>query len=95
MNNILTIKDPINKIVYLSHERWLHIIIEHPELTNRIQDIESTVTNPNFTRESKRDKKVLYYYKYNKMQAKYLLVAVKYLNGKGFIITAFNVRKIK
>ena len=44
------------------------------------------------------DEKINYYYRYfknRKSPAKYLLVIVKYLNGHGFIITAYFVRSIK
>ena len=44
------------------------------------------------------DENVSYYFKYLKHAAyskKYLLVAVRYLNGKGFIITAYLETNIK
>ncbi|OIO41954.1 hypothetical protein CO155_01480 [Candidatus Pacearchaeota archaeon CG_4_9_14_3_um_filter_35_19] len=34
------------------------------------------------------------YYKHIKEEKAYLLVGVKYLNGKGFVITSFLIRKI-
>lgn len=44
------------------------------------------------------DKTINYYYKYfknRKSPAKYLLVIVKYLNGEGFIVTAYFEKNIK
>ena len=35
------------------------------------------------------------YYYYLKERKQYLLVGVKYLNGKGFVTTSFIARKIK
>jgi len=38
---------------------------------------------------------VRFYYKFYKNLSKYLLVSVKYLNGEGFVITAFYTSKIE
>jgi len=89
---VINIKD---KEIYLTKERWLHIIKEHPEIINYIQYLEEILQNPTKILDYERDKKVKYYYKYYKEKSQYLLTIVKYLNGKGFIITAYFVGKIK
>ena len=46
----------------------------------------------------KEEQDIRYYYKYFKTilsEEKYLMVVVKYLNGKGFIITSFYTDKIE
>lgn len=95
---ILSVLDKNGKLIYLSNERWKHIINEHPIISNRIAEITETITNPLIVKETKFDpnKKRFYrFYKNIKLKEKYLLVVIKYLNGNGFIITSFFVRKIK
>ena len=95
---IFEVIDKKSKLVYLTKERWSHIIKEHPIINNKIEDIKETLKNPLAIREGTRDHNTLLYYKYYKnikQKKKYLLVIVKYLNGKGFIVTSFYINKIK
>jgi|SRR3989344_6459935 len=92
------VKDRSGRIIYLTKERWNHIIIEHLTVSNKLEDVKETLVNPLIIRESEYDTNVRFYYKYYKnvkLKAKYLIVVVKYLNGKGFIITSFYTDKIK
>ena len=92
------VKDRSGKIIYITKERWNHIIIEHPAVANKLEGVKETLVNPLVIKESKYDSNVRFYYKYYKnvkLKAKYLIVVVKYLNGKGFIITSFYTDKIK
>src|SRR3989344_1289379 len=86
-------KDKNNTIIRLTEERWNHIKTEHPDV--KIEDIKTTIESPTKITSSKYDQEVKWYYKYNKQIKEYLMVPVKYLNGEGFIITSFYVRKIK
>lgn len=94
MKDTLKIIDREENSIYLTMERWKHIVHEHPELSGRIEDIKLTIINSFLIRESKYDPKVRFFYRYYKQEGKYLLVAVKYLRDKGFIITAFFVRSL-
>ena len=91
-------KDKDDKTIYLTKERWSHISIEHPEIASYIKEFNEILNNPTKIIDYYNDNKVKYYYKYfkdRKEKSKYLLVIVKYLNGEGFIITAYFVRNIK
>ncbi len=95
---IFEIEDRSGRIVYLSKERWIHMASEHPAVANKIEDVKDVVLNPLIIKESEYDPNVRYYYKYYKnikLSAKYLLVAVKYINGEGYIITSFYTSRIK
>lgn len=97
MEIIFEIEEKFGRIIYLSKERWNHILIEHPEIANKTEMIKEALQNPAAIRESIYDEQVRWYYLYDKGRAspaKFLLVSVKYLNGKGFIITVFYTRKI-
>lgn len=97
MENVLAIYDKNKKIIYLTNERYKHIL-KHPNMENRLYDIRNTIANPLILTPDKRKSNIKYFYKYfkdQKSKRKFLKVIVKYLNGKGFIITAYDVEKIR
>ncbi len=84
------------KVVYLSRERWKHIVHEHPAVGHSLFRIEETLCNPLEVKLDEGDSKLVLYYRYYKHapgQEKYLLVIVKYLNGEGFIVTSFYMKR--
>ena len=93
---MLQVRDKTGRIISMSRERYQHIC-KHPELRNRLEDVQSALTNPLKISQYGLDAQVRYYYTYHKhhrSHAKYLRVVVKYLNGTGFIITAYFVERI-
>jgi len=95
MDYIFELTDKRGKKIHLSKERWNHICEEHPYLSDKIEEIKDTIINPLTVVESIYDEKVKFYYKYLKNLSKYLLVSVKYLNGTGYVITAFYTKKLE
>ncbi len=96
MRSVFEVIDKRGKTIYLSHERWRHINHEHPELSGFLGEIKDTLLYPSSI--CQFDDTIWYFYKYLKhrfISEKYLLVIVKYLNGEGFIITAYLVGLIK
>ncbi len=95
MNIVFEIKDKTGRKIHLSKERWgEHIKLEHSDI--EIDEIESTLKNPDNFIEVKED--VYNYYKYFKHRSsgpKYLKVIVKYLNEEGFVVTAYYVKNIR
>ncbi|MBN1502183.1 hypothetical protein JW930_01445 [Candidatus Woesearchaeota archaeon] len=95
MNNLFEILDKSGRKIRLSKERWNHICREHPYISN-LEELKLTMVNPLLIKPSRYDpEQVRWYYRYNKGKKLYLFVAVKYLNGDGFIITAYYVKNIK
>ncbi len=97
MAKIFEIKDKTRRIIYLTDERYKRIK-KHPEMQNSIRVIEQTIKNPDKIAEYSLDPNIRYYYschKNRRSKAKYLRIIVKYLNGEGFIITAYFVVDIK
>lgn len=89
--DIATIRTRDNKTVFLRDAQWKHIKYRHPEMANRLIDIEETVRNPTKTvRYSDRTTK---FYRFIKSDKNYIMVATKLLNGEGFIITAYLTKK--
>ena len=93
---ICEIIDVSKRSIHLSKERWAHITSEHPEISGYLDRIQETLKQP--LKRTLLDEQLAYYYAYvkeRKSPARHLLVIVKYLNGTGFIITAYFVRNIR
>lgn len=94
---IFEVEDITGRIIYLTKERWRHIIHRHPLLFNQIESIKGTIITPLAIINSLSDENIRYYYTYNKKiksREKYLLIIIKYLNGNGFIITSYYTQRI-
>lgn len=90
--NIIEVKDKTGREIHLSKERWKHISQEHPEVASYFQEFSSVLQHPLKIGDDEFDESVKYYYKHIKELARYVLLIVKYLNGEGYIITAYFVR---
>ena len=88
---ITEIKD--RKLIRLTVKQWKHIVHRHPEIINKLILIESTLKSFDYIKYSEHNTRK--YYKYLKEINKYVMVAVKILNGDGFIMTAYLTRKIQ
>ena len=67
-------------------------------MQNKIENIKETITNPQTIIDYELETEIRYYYrfyKHVKSEAKFLRVVVKYLNGEGYIVTAYFVERIK
>ena len=97
MNIIFEVVDKTKRRIYLTYERYEHIL-KHLEMQNKIEYVKETLISPLFIVDLTKNIYVKHYYKYYKninLKTKYLRVIVKYLNGKGYIITAYFVNKIQ
>jgi len=95
---IFEVIDRSGRKIQLRKDAWKHISIEHPELSNYLEHIQDTLKISTKITDHGEDENIKYYYRYyknRKSSAKYLLAVVKFLNGTGFIITAYFVRNIK
>jgi len=93
--NIFEIADKTGRKIRLTQERWSHITQEHPEVVS-LEEVKDTLTSPLKIKSSKYSPEdVNYYYRFDKDKKKYLMVAVKYLNGDGFVITVYYLRNLK
>lgn len=95
MTRVFETKDKTGRNIYLTDERLTHINLEHPEVAPYLKEFEATLKLPTKVTQYPYDKHTQYFYRYFKSEGHYLLIIVKYLNGEGFIITAYFVGKIK
>lgn len=95
---IFEIVDKTGRRIRLTKKQWKHSLKRHPNMINYLEEIEITLKNPLKITDYSEEDDVMYYYKYIKHKEgpyKYLLVSVRYLNGEGFVITAYFEKYIK
>ena len=94
MPRIFETKDKSGRNIYLTDERWKHIL-KHSEMSNQLEQIKDVLLYPDKITNVNYDPDVGFYYKYYKDRKEYLFISVKYLNGEGFIITSFYTDRMK
>ena|SRR3989338_4408553 len=97
MFNIFEINDKSGRKIRLTRERWSHITSPsslHAYMTNYLEEIKQTLVMPDRISSSLYDEQTKNYYRFYKNRKQYLKIIVKYLNGDGFIISAYFVRNI-
>lgn len=98
MDYVFEIIDKKGRKIHLTKERWKHITSSsspHAYMTSYLEEIKQTLIKPEIIINSIYDNNKINYYKYYKKNKKYLRIVVKYLNTKGFIVTAYFVKNIK
>lgn len=97
MDYVLEITDKTGRKIHLSKKQWTHIRKKHPEVED-LEILKEGLEKPDKITDYSYDSSVRYYYKYFKDKQppkRFLCIAIKYLNGEGYIITAYFEKKIK
>lgn len=91
------VKTPLGIIVRITEEYWKLIIeFKHPIIKRYEREVKETLEEPDEIRESKKDAKVMLYYRqYKNLENRYICVLIKQLNDEGFVVTAYLADKIK
>ncbi len=95
---VFEVDDRNGKKIRLTKKQWRHITKYHRYMANYLEEIKETLIDPIRITDSLYDEKVRYHFTYLKHishSKKYLLVAVRYLNGEGFVVTAYLEKNIK
>jgi len=93
---IFEVDDKSGRKVRLTKNRWNHITVKHPYMSNYLVKVEETTRNPQeiVPRDIGNLSDFYNYYKHKKGKLKFLKIVVKYLNGDGFVISAYFVTHI-
>ena len=92
MSKVFEIIDKSRRKIYLSKERWNdHIKYEHQDMQG-FEEIIEVLENPDKIVSWNGKHDYFKYFKHRKSKSKYLKVVVNYLNGEGFVITAYYKR---
>ncbi len=94
MSNIFELADKTGKTIVLTKERWSHIVQHHPDVSDKLEEVKLSLTTPTVIVPHKYDDKTANYYRYQKETRDHMLTIVKYLNGNGFIKSAFFTQKL-
>ena len=97
MNHIFKIRDKRGREIHLSKERWTHIRKNHPEV-NEWELIKEAIEARDKIIDNEFSESIKYFYKFYKHAKKpdrYLCVVINYLNGKGYVLTAYFTKKIE
>lgn len=96
MQELFKITDTTGRAIHLSKKTWnKHIRKNHPEVEDA-ETIRNALLVPTKLTHPFESKGSYYkYFKHRRSAEKYLMVAVKYLNGTGFVITAYFVKYIR
>ena len=95
MDYIFKVIDKTKRNIRLTKKQWKHITVKHPDLAKKEEEIKQTLEKPDLITSHKFDENMGNYYKYNKNERAYLIVAVKYLNGEGYVVTSFYTQQLK
>ena len=96
MQNIFEITDKTGKKIRLTKKQWAHMMKRHSYMEKYLEEIKETLKVPDKIRVYDYSKGYYYKsYKYLKTPNYFILVVVKYLNGDGFVITAYLEERIK
>jgi len=91
MDYILELTDKSGRKIHLSKKQWAHIRKKHPEIED-FEILREGIEKFDKVKNYDYDSSVHHYYKFfknRKPSQRFLCIAVKYLNGEGYIITAF------
>jgi hypothetical protein len=80
-------RDPAGRVVELTHERWAHIELGHPELGDLLDEVLDTVASPHVRRVG-REPNEEWFYRQRVGPSRWLKVVVLYEGSRGFIVTA-------
>lgn len=87
-------KDIFGKYIRTTKDYWQKIfLIKHKELKVSKDEVIEVIKNPDEVRESIQDPFIYLFYK--KINKKYLVVVIKYLNNHGFVVTIYQITKFK
>ena len=87
-----------NRKIRLTDERFEHIISDHPEMSDQVDNIKYTLANPDIVIRSRTDSEADLFYRYysgTPVGGKYLCIIVKGIGDDFFILTAYFTDTIK
>ena len=91
---LFDVMTPLDFSVRTSQEHWQRILVKHPDLTNRLEDIKTTLQTPTEIRTSQNAQDIFLFYSFERLN-RWVVAVAKQLNGDGFLITAYRTDAIK
>lgn len=90
--DIATITSKNGVLIRLTEERWKHIVLLHPNLSDKQTKVLSTVKNPDYILKGQAQELLAV----SKLSARlYIVVVYKEIKPDGFIITAYDTTDVR
>ena len=93
--DLFAVQTPLGFTVRVSAHYWATIVSKHPDLVDRIADVQSTLREPEEVRQSRRDPAVLLFYRSDIRRGRWVVAVAKHQDGEGFLVTAYRTDAIK
>jgi hypothetical protein len=90
---LFVVGTPLGFTVRTTPLYWQRILLKHPDLQGREDDIRQTLETPATIRRSSRDTAVLLFYRPD--GSRWLVAVARRLDGDGFLVTAYRTDTIK
>lgn len=90
---LFEVETPLNFTVRCSVEYWQRLVLKHPAIAERLEDVKHTLTDPDEVRLSSSDAGVLLFYRAD--TKRWLCAVARKLNGEGFLITSYPTDAVK
>ena len=94
-NDLFAIETPLGFIVRVSARYWATIVSKHPDLADRLADVQSALREPDEVRQSRRDATVLLSNRSDLRRGRWVVAVAKHENGDGFLVTAYRTDALK
>ncbi len=91
---LFEVMTPLNFTVRTSSEYWQKILMKHPDLANRLEDVKIALEAPSEIRRSQQSQDIFLFYSFERLD-RWVVAVAKRLNGDGFLITAYRTDAIK
>jgi hypothetical protein len=93
--DLFAVTTPLGFTVRVSARYWDTIVGKHPDLANRLLDVQAALREPDEVRRSRRDPAVLLFYRSNGSLQRWVVAVTKHAGDDGFLITAYRTDAIK
>lgn len=74
---------------------WATIVTKHPDLGDRVADVEAALRDPQEVRRTRRDPAVLLFYRVDDPPKRWVVAVAKHEGGDGFLVTACRTDAVK
>jgi len=93
--DLFAVETPLGFTVRVSIRYWATIVTKHPDLSDRVMDIQTALRDPQEIRRSRRDPAVLLFYRSDQAPTRWVVAVAKHEDGDGFLVTAYRTDAIK
>ncbi|MEB2283048.1 MAG: hypothetical protein B6D46_03600 [Polyangiaceae bacterium UTPRO1] len=93
--DLFAIASPLGFSVQVSARYWDTIVGKHPDLADRLLDVQAALREPDEIRRSGRDPAILLFYRSDGSRHRWVVAAAKHAGDRGFLVTAYRTDAIK